>query len=97
LLPHEIHGATHIYHKFVVRHSRRAALAAHLSQAGVETKVHYPVALHREMTFVSKCEYDDRHFPNALHFADTVLTLPAHSFLEDSEVETVVCATCHFE
>lgn len=97
VLPHEIHGAKHIYHKFVVRHSRRAALAAHLGQAGVETKTHYPVALHRELTFASKCEYDDRRFPNALRFADTVLTLPVHSFLEDSEVETVVRAALQFE
>lgn len=96
VLPHEIHGAKHIYHKFVIRHPRRAALAAYLDQVGVETKVHYPVALHRELTFASKCEYDDRHFPDALHFADTVLTLPAHAFLEDSEVETIACAVRQF-
>jgi len=96
VLPQEIHGAKHIYHKFVVHYPRRAALAVHLDQAGVETKVHYPVPLHREPAFVSNRAYDDRHYPNALHLADTVLTLPAHAFLTDGEVEAIVSAVRRF-
>lgn len=96
LLPREIHGANHIYHKFVVRCPRRAALAAHLGQAGVESKVHYPVPLHREPAFASTGGHDDRNYPNALIFADTVLTLPAHALLEDGEVEAIVDAVRRF-
>jgi dTDP-4-amino-4,6-dideoxygalactose transaminase len=86
-----------VYDKFVVRCPRRSALAAHLSQARVETKVHYPVPLHREPMFARNGDYKDQHYPNALRFADTVVTLPAHAFLDDGEIEAIVDAVRRFK
>jgi dTDP-4-amino-4,6-dideoxygalactose transaminase len=37
--------AGHVYHLFVVRSAARADLQAHLSACGVETLIHYPVAI----------------------------------------------------
>lgn len=96
LLPSEIPGSRHIYHKFVVRTPRRNALMAHLGEAGIEAKVHYPLPLHREPAVALNGREDDRRYPNALHFADTVLTLPAHAFLSPGEVETIVEAMRRF-
>lgn len=96
VLPRETPGAQHIYHKFVVRSPRRAALAAHLSANGIEAKVHYPLPLHREPVFNGSTRDLDPLYPNALHFASTVLTLPVHAFLSDEEVERVTSAVRGF-
>ena len=89
VLPPEIPGATHIYHKFVIRAPTRDALKAHLEGLGVETRVYYPLPLHREPCFGT----DDRRdgpYPNALDFAATVLSLPIHPFVSEAEVEAII-------
>jgi len=96
VLPRETPGAVHIYHKFVVAGPRRDALAAHLAASGIEAKVHYARPLHREPVFNGRGQHDDRLYPNALHFAATVLTVPSHAMLSDAEVETITDAVRSF-
>ncbi|HEY8086694.1 MAG TPA: DegT/DnrJ/EryC1/StrS family aminotransferase [Polyangiaceae bacterium] len=43
--------AAHAWHAFVVRTPRRDALAAFLRERGVDTRVYYPVPLHRQECF----------------------------------------------
>ena len=45
--------ATPAWHAYVVRSPRRDALGAFLRDAGVETRVYYPVPLHRQECFAS--------------------------------------------
>jgi dTDP-4-amino-4,6-dideoxygalactose transaminase len=95
MLPIESAGAIHNYHKFVVCSPRRDALRVHLEQRGIEAKVHYPLPLHREPCFASY-GYRDEEYPNAVRSAETVVTLPSHAYLTDSEVETIVGAIREF-
>ena len=46
LLPQRDEG--HVYHLFVVRSADRDALRAHLGESGIETLIHYPVAIPRQ-------------------------------------------------
>ncbi len=89
VLPKEQPNSFHIYHKFVVRHPERDALKTHLEKNGVQTRIHYGCPLHQQPCF-SKYGYSDIQSPNAFQFSRTVLSLPIHPFLEDSEVEKVV-------
>lgn len=41
----------HVYSAFVIRHPKRDALMAFLAERGIETKVHYPIAIHRQKAF----------------------------------------------
>lgn len=97
VLPSATPGANHIYHKFVVRSPRRDMLTVHLSESGIEAKVHYSLSLHREPVFNDNGRFDDHLYPNALHFASTVLTIPAHALLTDAEVEAIGDAVLAFE
>lgn len=45
VLPEVRPNVRHSYHLFVVRSAKRDALAAHLKADGIETGIHYPVAL----------------------------------------------------
>lgn len=89
VLPKEQPNSIHIYHKFVIRHPERDALKTYLEKNGVQTRIHYVCPLHQQPCF-SKYGYSDIQFPNALQFSRTVLSLPIHPFLDDSEVETIV-------
>jgi dTDP-4-amino-4,6-dideoxygalactose transaminase len=45
VLPVEREWARHVYHLFVIRTERRDAVQQHLREAGIQTGVHYPIAL----------------------------------------------------
>jgi dTDP-4-amino-4,6-dideoxygalactose transaminase len=80
------------WHQFVVRHPRRDALAAGLSQAGVDTAVHYPTL----PALTSAYAPDGRPagaFAVAERHAASALSLPLHPDLSDAEVARVIDAT----
>jgi dTDP-4-amino-4,6-dideoxygalactose transaminase len=84
-----------VYHQFVIRTDRRAALQQHLAAADVETGVHYPVPIHRQTAW--KATYGDAPaLPKAERLAGEMLSLPVHPDLGDAEVERVASAVVRF-
>jgi dTDP-3-amino-3,4,6-trideoxy-alpha-D-glucose transaminase len=88
----------HVYHLFVVRvqaargghdtrhHNPRAALQASLSSQGIETLIHYPVAIPRQAALAG---VDPADCPVALRACDEVLSLPLYPGLSDTDVDMV--------
>ncbi len=76
----------HVYHLFPIRTPRRAGLQAHLQRAGIETLVHYPMAISQQPAFAST---DPARCPNAIHAADEVLSLPLYPGLPVESVRLV--------
>lgn len=83
----------HVYHLFPVRTTRRSALQAHLRSAGIETLVHYPVAISRQPAFAGSHPADCPHGNRA---ADEVLSLPLHPGLPLADVGAVADAVRSF-
>jgi len=83
----------HVYHLFPVRAPRREALQAHLAWAGIETLIHYPVALQAQPAFAP---FGTRACPVALAAADEVLSLPLRPTLSTEEVWRVASAVNAF-
>ncbi|HEY0101588.1 MAG TPA: DegT/DnrJ/EryC1/StrS family aminotransferase, partial [Pyrinomonadaceae bacterium] len=52
-LPQESPYARHIYHLYVVQSVERDALQKHLSAAGIQTGIHYPVPVHLQPAYAS--------------------------------------------
>ena len=50
-LPIRREWAKHVYHLFVIRHTDRDALQAKLKEVGIQTGVHYPIALPKLKAF----------------------------------------------
>ena len=80
--PHE-HA---VYHTFVVQSDDRDALQSHLQSAGIDTKIHYPIPIHRQPAA--------KGIPSAVHpvterHATRILSLPVHSELTDADVQYV--------
>jgi len=87
------HDAGHVYHLFPVRTARRSALQAHLRSAGIDTLVHYPVAVSRQPAFAASSPAD---CPLANRAADEVLSLPLYPGLSLADVKSVADAVQSF-
>ena len=83
--------ARQVYHLFVVRTGRRDALKAFLGERGIETGIHYPIALPKLNAYRYLGEPDPEAFYNRTD--STLLSLPIgeHMSLEQAqEVTTAV-------
>ena len=80
-----------VYHNYVVLvpESIRNPLQKSLRENGVDTKVHYPIPLHKQKCFIQ--EYGDFvSLPNTESYSNRMISLPIYPFLEDDELEFIV-------
>jgi len=81
-------GVSHIFHVYAVRTQGRDRLAAYLKEQGIETGVHYPVAL----PFLPAYHYlghQKQEFPVASEYQDIILSLPMYPELTETMIEYV--------
>lgn len=86
--PYVAPGVTHVYHQYVIRVTgefrlTRDELAQYLRDRGVGTAVHYPIPLHRQPAFAGLA--GEEVCPVAEECAATVLSLPVHPAVSDTE------------
>jgi len=86
LIPPELEPG-HVYHLFPVRSAHRAALQAHLSSAGIDTLIHYPVPIPRQPALAGT---NPAACPLADRLCDEVLSLPLYPALAAAEIEAIV-------
>ena len=82
-------GVHHVFHLYMVRAARRNGLLAWLQQRGIEAKVHYPVPVHLQPAGAA-LGYKAGDFPVCERDCSTILTLPAHPYLSDDEVDYTI-------
>jgi dTDP-4-amino-4,6-dideoxygalactose transaminase len=92
-LPVEAPGAHHVYHLYVVRTSRRDALAKFLKERGIATGIHYPVASHKQPAVEP---YNPPALPHTERIVSEILTLPISAGHTVAEVDEVVAAVKEF-
>ena len=80
--------ARHVYHLFVLRTNKRDELREHLNAKGIQTGIHYPLAL----PSLSAYRYLDQNRldMNAVRNAPCLLSLPMGDHLSDGEVHDVI-------
>ena len=78
----------HVYHHFVVRAPRRAALKAFLQSREIETEVYYPLALHLQPIF-AQFGYKAGDCPRAEAASAEALALPIHAELGADQLDFV--------
>ncbi len=77
--------ACHIYHLYVIRCQRREELQKFLTENGIQTLVHYPVPVHRQMAY-QDLNVEDGALPITEHYASEILSLPIYPELDDDDV-----------
>jgi dTDP-3-amino-3,4,6-trideoxy-alpha-D-glucose transaminase len=91
VLPAPAEWAEPVWHLFVVRSPQRDALQARLSEAGVDTIIHYPIPPHRTGAYADG--FDAVRLPVAEQLADEVLSLPMGPHLSAQDADAVIGAT----
>ncbi|MGH9198530.1 MAG: DegT/DnrJ/EryC1/StrS family aminotransferase, partial [Acidimicrobiia bacterium] len=84
----------HVYHLFVVRSRERERFQEHLATAGIETLIHYPIAIPRQPALASQ---NPAECPVANEACEQVVSLPLHHRLSDADAECVIAAVNTFE
>jgi dTDP-4-amino-4,6-dideoxygalactose transaminase len=86
-------NAIHAWHAFVVQSEQREALAAWLADAQVETRVYYPVPLHRQPCFQN---LDEPPMPVAEEASRTALALPIFATMTQDQQSHVIESITRF-
>jgi dTDP-3-amino-3,4,6-trideoxy-alpha-D-glucose transaminase len=76
----------HVYHLFPVLLAERETLRQHLASAGIETMVHYPMALTKQPAFAAFASHE---CPVAAAAAEELLSLPLSPRLTDADIVRV--------
>lgn len=88
ILPYEQPGSKHSYHIFAIRVARRNELKNFLAKQGIQTMIHYPVALPNLQTY-RYLNHRTNEFPVATQLQQDILSLPVYPGLTPSEIEFV--------
>jgi dTDP-4-amino-4,6-dideoxygalactose transaminase len=86
--PTERAGSRHVFHVYVVRVPERDAYRAKLTDAGIQTGVHYPIPIHLQPAYAD-LGYAPGDFPVAEQAAGEVLSLPMFPELTDEQIESI--------
>lgn len=78
-----------VYHTFIVRAENRDALQAFLSERGVDTKVHYPIAIHQQQAAKNIASAQEA-YPETEKQINQILSLPVYPELSDEQVNYII-------
>jgi dTDP-4-amino-4,6-dideoxygalactose transaminase len=86
-LPKPSEPESHVWHLFVVRSEERNRLQKKLTESGIQTLIHYPVAPHKQKAYK---EWNSMNFTVAEKIHDQVLSLPIAPDLDKMQIDFVV-------
>jgi len=84
-------GRTHVHHLYVVEHTQRDELRKILAKKGVETGIHYPVALPFLKAYRS-LNHTPKDFPVAFEKQSRILSLPFFPEMTREEIDYLIQA-----
>ncbi len=76
------------YHTFVIRCLKRKSLIRFLSSKGIETKIHYPIPIHKQ-SISKKYGFNKIKLKKTEKFANEILSLPINQYLKFSEIKYI--------
>jgi len=77
----------HVWHLFIIRHSKRDQLHKYLSEKGIQTLIHYPIPPHKQNAYR---EWNNKSFKITEKIHNQVLSLPLSPIMTFTELDEVV-------
>lgn len=77
----------HVWHLFVVRVKDREKFQKYLSDNGIMSNIHYPIAIVKQNAY-KECQ--NLNFENALEFANEVISLPLYYGMDENKIQHVI-------
>ncbi len=84
---------SHVFHLYVIRCEQRQALQEHLSAAGIQTLIHYPIPPHQQRAYK---DWNQRSLPLTEAIHREILSLPISPVMTEEEVCEVINACNEF-
>jgi dTDP-4-amino-4,6-dideoxygalactose transaminase len=85
------YGAVSVWAQYVIEHTDRDSLAAHLTTRGIPTAVYYPVPMHRQAPY-AQFPQGPGGLPVSEAKAATVIALPMHPYLQPEDQDRIIAA-----
>ena len=90
-LPCEPEGYRHVFHLYVLEHPKRDDLEKFMLNAGIDVKMHYPIAIHQQQGYPwGKLADTKPHVPNCERNAAQCLSLPMFPELTNDEADATI-------
>lgn len=86
-LPNAANYGTHVWHLFVIRVKERERFQSYLSDAGIQSVIHYPIPAYDQKAY---SEWKNADFPITSKIHEEVLSLPISPVLQQEEIEQVI-------
>lgn len=83
ILPEDPKDESHVWHLFVVRHPNRNKLQEYLTSKGIQTIIHYPIAIHKQKAYE---EINHYCLPVTEKIHNEVLSLPIGPTMNSKEI-----------
>lgn len=96
LIPYNGCTDNSVYHIYAVRCNQRERLQSFLHENGIETLIHYPLALSEQQALKHYVSSSHTALPKSLAWAHTELSIPMSPLIKDEEVATVAAAINNF-
>lgn len=77
----------HVWHLFVVRCKKRDKLQKYLKNMGIETLIHYPIPIHKQVAYK---ELENIYLPITDQIHREALSLPLNQVMDISEVNYII-------
>ena len=78
---------THVWHLFVIRTTEREKLQTYLTEQGIQTLIHYPIAPHHQKAYAN---WSNQSYPITEAIHNEVLSLPISPLMTDEQVQKVI-------
>lgn len=79
----------HVFHIYVIRIRNREKLQSYLSEQGIQTLIHYPIAPHHQQAYAELRNYS---YPLTEAIHKEVVSLPISPVMTDEQLQTVITA-----
>jgi dTDP-4-amino-4,6-dideoxygalactose transaminase len=97
-LPYETPGYRHAFHLYVIEHPKRDDLDQFLHAEGIDTKMHYPIAIHQQEGYPWGKPADPKpSVPNSERNAAQCLSLPMYPELTAEEADYTISKIVEWE
>ena len=94
-IPERRQNVKQVYHTYVIQVKERDALLEYLLKSGIDAKIHYPIPLHLQKA-AEYLGYKEGDFPVCERHCKTIITLPVHQHLSDSDIDYIIEKVCTF-
>lgn len=89
-IPKRNPDSTHVFHQYtlVLEGIERQGLRDYLAQYEIPAMIYYPVPLHKQKAYLDP-RYKEGDFPVSEKLAETVISLPMHTELDDEQINFI--------